>query len=268
MVDNRNDNAREQQERTWVAKDIETEAGIHEVTVGVDNRVIKQRPGKVDLEESEDGGGCGCHSKDNGYYGVGKQRHPDTAPVEVSGGLGGRQLETLAQLLDALRLPYPEEGESTAQGDDAGDDVGELVRKEGRGQPLSQREGNANHGSCWGSFLNTADAVQDKGDEEWHDSGDEQHLQGDKCCNVLGLLGAATGNLARSGYRDANRAKSNRSGISNQNYCCRAQWLHAKGHDHGRGNGHGGAEASEGLQQTAKTEGDEDSLDANITITQ
>ena len=84
----------------------------------------------------------------------------------------------------------------------------------------------------------------------------------------MGLLGAATGYLASSGYRDANRAKSNRSGISNQNYCCRAQWLHTKGHDHGRGNGHRGAEASEGLQQTAKTEGNEDSLNANIAITQ
>ena len=91
---------------------------------------------------------------------------PDQVEANNAVTLVRAGVEALAQLLNTLRLPHSEEGKGTAQGNDAGDNIGELVSKERCGQPLCQGKGNANHCGCRRSFLDAAEAVQDEGDED------------------------------------------------------------------------------------------------------
>ena len=84
--------------------------------------------------------------------------------------------------------------------------------------------------------------------------------------DVLGLLEGAATDLAGGGNRDGDGAERNRCGVGNQHDRCGAQWLDAQSENHGRGNGDGGAEACEGLEQSAEAERDEHGLDAHVTV--
>ena len=235
---------------------------------GVEDGAVEKRPGNVDLEEAEDGRPCGGDGEDSGDHGIGQQGHPNAAAVEIRDLLLGGQLHALAQAVDTLGLPHTQEDEARAEGDDAGHDVGELVGEEGSRGPLGNGEGDADDGRGGAGLLNTAHAVKDKEDEERHDGGNEQDLEGNQRGDVSGLLGGAPADRARGGDWDAHRAEGHGRGVGNEHRGGRLERLNTQGQDHGGRNCYRSAEAGKRLQQAAEAESDEDGLDANIAIAQ
>ena len=80
-------------------------------------------------------------------------------------------------------------------------------------------------------------------------------------CNNVRVFAA---NVTSSHNRNSNSAERHGRGISQQHGNSGLERLHAESKNHGRGNCHGGTEASQSLKQATEAEGNQNRLDAQI----
>ena len=101
------------------------------------------------------------------------------------------------------------------------------------------------------------DEQQEKGDEQTEDPGQVSHVAGDDD-------GLCTTELAGGGRGDGHGAKANVDGVADDGDDGGLDLRDAEGHQHGAGDGHGGTEAGQALEQAAEAPSDDEGLGALV----
>ena len=163
--------------------------------------------------------------------------------------------------LEAARLPEAQEHHSSTQAGEGRHDVGQFVGEEGGAQHLGSGEGNTGHDGGGPGFLDAAEAVQDKDQDQGNHDGEQRSLAAHNGTDVVGVEAREVGGR---GDRNGHGAEGNRGGIGYQ-HCGRGlHRLQAQGNQHGGGDGHGSTETCQCFEQAAEAEGHQDRLDAHV----
>ena len=163
--------------------------------------------------------------------------------------------DTLGGFAAALGLPHLEEDHGQGDGDDGGEDLGEVVHGCAADDDLGGSEDDADEQAERPHLPDALAAVHDGQHEEGHHQAEHgTHPGGDR-----GDVGDVepTG-LGGHEHRQTDGAEGHRNGVGDQGRHCGTQLAEADGNEHGGGDGHRGTEAGQGLEQTAEAEGDED----------
>lgn len=227
----------------------------------------RDRPGDLDVRLLEGDGHIdarfpklpdGEHTDD---HEVRQEGHPDPDRTQTLRGPRRLDSDALTKCFGPAGLPHLEEQHRDSQGDEASDDIGELVGEMGRRPPLGETEGKADDESRWPCVADAPEAVeeveQDEGHEHRHERGLVAHNRPD-----VGRVFA--GQCSRRGDRDGQGPEGHGSRVGDQDRHGRAQRLDSEGEDHGRRDGHGRPESGQGLEETPEAKGNQDRLDADV----
>ena len=229
------------------------EAGAQSLDINLDDEALQPcLQASVQVSNTED-----CNDDD-----VGQQCHPD-----ANGGQSFLLFSLCGQTVaftnacDAARLPELQEDNSNTHGDDASNNVGQVVCGGSSGDPLCNCEGDTDDQCGQPCVLQTLHTVKDDEQDERNEHCQERSLVTNDGCDNVCVLAA---DVTCGGNRDSNCAECHGCGVSEQNGNSSLEGLNAQGENHGCGNCNGSAEASQCLEQTAEAECDEDSLDAQV----
>ena len=221
------------------------------------------------LLDGRDGGDAEDHDDED----VGHQSHEDAVAGEVGGvyllslhglGLDGRvhrDADALGGLAATLRLPGLEEEQREGDGDDCGEDLGQVIDRGATDDDLSDAEDDADEQAKGPALTHTLAAVHDGQHEEGDDEAENRADTGGHRGNHRDVQAAGLGSHE---HRQTDGTEGHRDGVGDQGGDGTAKLAKANGDQHGSRDGDRGAESSKGLEQTAEAEGDEDAEDARI----
>ena len=209
-------------------------------------------------EESSDGLGQLRDRNDDDDEDVGQQGQADARPGGLVGFVGRR-----GEFLGGRGTPEEEEDIAGGEAEEGGDDRGQLVGNGGGEEVADAGCGTRDEGEG-PKLTHAAPAVQDEQhqerDEQTEDPGQVAHV----ACDDDGF--SAT-ELAGGRRGDGHSAEADVDGVADDGDDGCLDLRDAQGHEHGAGDGHGRAEASQALEQAAEAPGDEECLGALVAAT-